>query len=121
MHGCLTILDCRDQPPEPSSADELAEQLVQQFEDQWGPAMEALQTASETFDDLERMLMLVVFIMAEPCCCKAAAVCVSVEALCCVCTCSPDVCTCSPDVRVCSPDVNLSNILHRAGRWSRGV
>lgn len=43
----------RDAPPEPGSAEELAEQLVQQFEDQWGPAMEALQTAAETFDNLE--------------------------------------------------------------------
>jgi len=37
-------------------AEDLVENMLQKFEDQWAPAMEALETAQEAFDDIEPLL-----------------------------------------------------------------
>jgi uncharacterized protein with von Willebrand factor type A (vWA) domain len=37
-------------------ADRLAEQMLKKFEDNWAPAMEALETASQAFDDVEGLM-----------------------------------------------------------------
>ena len=37
-------------------AEDLVENMLQKFEDQWAPAMEALDTAQEAFDDIEPLL-----------------------------------------------------------------